>query len=491
MRRTLWALLLVVAACSRRPEPAPADALPPVSVVDATPLPPGGYVTVPEIHLPSLAPLVERVTRTVVSLEVEATPEIPPGHERYLRMLPGGIPPEQRAGSGFLVNRNGEVVTNNHVVEGARRIVAELTDGRRFDAELVGRDGPTDLALVRLKNPPPDLPVAALGDSDRLRVGDWLIAVGNPFGLASSVSLGILSATARDLGAGPYDAFLQTDAAINPGNSGGPLFDMEGRVVGVNAAISAQGTSIGFAVPSSVVRALLPELERVGGITRGALGVYLQELTPALADALGIPGKTGAVVTGFAPRSQAPQAGLEQDDVIVTLDDHPVESSHQLIRLVGMRRPGETVKLGVLHGGKARTVPVKLIVRSDLEGTGPLTPTGVPPPAATPAGLGMLLTDDREFTADMQRELGERFGLTPDRQRELREKLSGPLVLEVRPDSPAARAGVQPGQQIVEVAGHPVHSVEEVAEAMEEAKPPLRLVLRGEKGKIRAVTLRP
>jgi serine protease Do len=491
MRRTLWALLLVVAACSRRPEPPPAEAPPPVSVVDATPLPPGGYVTVPEIHLPSLAPLVERVTRTVVSLEVEATPEIPPGHERYLRAFPGGIQPEQRAGSGFLVNRNGEVVTNNHVVQGARHIVVELTDGRRFDADLVGRDGPTDLALVRLKDPPGDLPVAALGDSDHLKVGDWLIAVGNPFGLASSVSLGILSATARDLGAGPYDEFLQTDAAINPGNSGGPLFDMEGRVVGVNTAIAGQGTSIGFAVPSSEVRALLPELERVGGITRGALGVYLQELTPPLADALGIPGKTGAVVTGFAPGSSAPEAGLAQDDVIVALDDHPVESSHQLIRLVGMRKPGETVKLGIIRAGQTRSVPVKLSVRSDLEGTGPLSPTELPAAAATPARLGMLLTDDREITPDMQRELGERFGLTPDRQRELGEKLSGPLVVDVRPDSPAARAGVKPGQQIVAVAGHPVHSVEEAAEAMQIAKPPLRLVLRGEKGKTRAVTLRP
>ena len=490
MRRTLWALLLVVAGCSRRPEPPPAETPPPLSVVDAAPLPPGGYVKVPEIRLPSLAPLVERVTRSVVSLEVEAAPEIPPGHERYLRIFPGGIAPEQRAGSGFLVNKNGEVVTNNHVVEGARHIVVELTDGRRFDADLVGRDGPTDLALVRIKDPPRDLAVAALGDSERLKVGDWLLAVGNPFGLSTSVSLGILSATARDLGAGPYDAFLQTDAAINPGNSGGPLFDLEGRVVGVNTAIAGQGTSIGFAVPSSVVQALLPELERVGGITRGALGVYLQELTPALADALGLPGKTGAVVSGFAPGSRAPEAGLEQDDVIVALGGHPVESSHQLIRLVGMRKPGETVELGVLRDHKPRTIPVKLIVRSDLEETGPLSPTENPATLA-PARLGMRLTDDREVTPEMQRQLSEKYGLSPDRQRELGEKLSGPLVLDVRPDSPAARAGVKPGQQIVAVAGRMVHSVEEAAAAMQEAKPPLRLVLRGEQGRTRAVTLRP
>jgi len=262
-------------------------------------------------------------------------------------------------------------------------------------------------------------------------------------------------------------------------------------VVGVNTAIAGEGTSIGFAVPSSVVRALLPELERVGGITRGALGIYLQELTPALAEALGIPGKTGAVVTGFAPGSRAPEAGLEQDDAIVALDDHPVESSHQLIRLVGMRKPGETVKLGVFRGGQPHTVPVKLVVRSDLEGTGPLTPSQGPAPAATPARLGMLLTDDREITPEMQRELGERYSLSPDGQRELRARLSAPLVVDVRPDSPAARAGVKPGQQIVAVAGRPVHSVDEAAEAMRGAKPPLKLVVRGERGRTQSVTLRP
>ena len=175
-------------------------------------------VTAREVELPSLAPLVERISPTVVSISVMAPPKLPPGHERFL----GGraIPQQERAGSGFIVDRAGLVVTNNHVVEGASAISVRLADGRKFDAELVGRDAPTDLALVRLRAPPEDLPVAALGDSDRLRVGDWLLAIGNPFGLSTSVSLGILSATARDIGAGPFDEFLQTDAAINPGNFG-------------------------------------------------------------------------------------------------------------------------------------------------------------------------------------------------------------------------------------------------------------------------------
>jgi serine protease Do len=474
MRRTAAVLVLALAACSRRAEPPPAPTPAPASPVDAAPLPAGGLVEVPEIHVPSLAPLVERVTRTVVSLDVEAAPEMPPGHERYLQSLPDDLPPEQRAGSGFLVSRNGEVVTNNHVVEGARRIAVVLQDGRRFDAELIGRDGPTDLALVRMKKPPADLPVATLGDSDHLKVGDWLLAVGNPFGLATSVSLGILSATARDLGAGPYDEFLQTDAAINPGNSGGPLFDLEGKVVGVNTAIAGPTTSIGFAVPASLVRALLPELERVGGITRGALGAYLQELTPALANAMGIPGKTGAVVSGFVAGSGAQEAGIERDDVVVSLDGHPIDSTRQLIREVGFRKPGELVRLGLLRAGEPRTVSVKLGTRGDLEGTGPLTPRQSA--AKPPQRLGVEISD-----------------LTPEAERQLGVRGPGALVVAVEPGSPAARAGVQAGQVIVEVAGHAVRSAEETSAALREARaqPPVVLRLRGP-GKTSAVaTVRP
>ncbi|HZX43881.1 MAG TPA: trypsin-like peptidase domain-containing protein, partial [Myxococcaceae bacterium] len=353
-------MALAFAACKRGEPPAPRPQAGLPLLADGGVDLGSGAVSVPEVELPSLAPLVERISASVVSLTVLASPALPPGHERFLR---GRSPPQQqRGGSGFVVDPSGLVVTNNHVVEGASAISVQLADGRRFDAELVGRDAPTDLALIRLGSPPADLPVARLGDSDRLRVGDWLLAIGNPFGLSSSVSLGILSATARDLGSGPYDEFLQTDAAINPGNSGGPLFDMAGDVVGVNTAIvdNASGSRIGFAIPSSLVRALLPQLERTGGVVRGALGVYSQDLTPELARALGLEGRRGAVVNGFVPGSAAREAGIAVEDVIVSVDGRPIESARGLTRLVGLHRPGEEVKLGVVHGGKARSVDVRL-----------------------------------------------------------------------------------------------------------------------------------
>jgi len=473
MRRSLVLLCLVLAGCKRGGETPPASVSShPVAVE------PGSDVTratvvVREVDLPSLAPLVEQVSPTVVSLSVLATPEVPASHLSFLRGR--RLPTQERAGSGFIVHRSGLVVTNNHVVERSTAITVVLADGRKFDADLVGRDAPTDLALVRLRSPPGDLPVARLGDSDHLRVGDWLLAIGNPFGLATSVSLGILSATARDLGAGPYDEFLQTDAAINPGNSGGPLFDMAGEVVGVNAAIvnSDSGSRIGFAIPSSLVRALLPELERSGGITRGALGVYLQDLTPELAVALGIPGKRGGVVNGFVQGSAARAAGIAVDDVIVTVEGHPVESARALTRIVGLHRPGEPVKLGVLRGGEFHTVTVRLGRRTDLEGTGPLHP---PPAEESP---------ERIVPMRLGLEIGEP---TPEVEAALGGHAAGALVLSVEPGSPAERGGLQPGLVIVEVAGHAVHSAREASDRIQEARssPPIVFRLLGP-GKVSAV----
>ncbi len=321
-----------------------------------------------------------------------------------------------------------------------------------------------------------DLPFATLGDSDRLRVGDWLLAIGNPFGLSTSVSLGILSATARDLGAGPFDEFLQTDAAINPGNSGGPLFDMAGEVVGVNTAMvnNDSGSRIGFAIPSSLLKALLPQLERTGGVVRGALGVYLQDLTPDLATALGLAGRHGAVVNGFVPGSSARAAGVEVDDVIVSLDGRPIESAQALTRLVGLHRPGELVRLGVVHGNTTGSVSVRLGERTDLEGTGPLQPPaeqGSPPEQMVPMRLGV--------------EIGE---VTPEVEEAIGVRGPGALVLSVEPGSPAERAGLHSGLVIVEVAGFPVHSAKEASEAIRAARksPPIVFRLLGP-GRVSAV----
>ncbi|HET9157615.1 MAG TPA: trypsin-like peptidase domain-containing protein [Myxococcaceae bacterium] len=479
MRR--WSVVLLAlafAACKRGGAPAPEPQ------ISLRLLPDGGMdfetgaISAPEIALPSLAPLVDRISPSVVSLSVVGTATLPPGHVRLF----GGrrMPQQERTGSGFIVDGSGLLVTNNHVVEGASTIQVRLADGRRFDADLVGRDAPTDLALVRLRSPPDDLPVARLGDSDRLHVGDWVLAIGSPFGLTTSVSLGILSARARDLGSGPYDEFLQTDAAINPGNSGGPLFDLSGEVVGVNTAIvnSQSGGRIGFAIPSSEFRALLPQLERTGGVVRGALGVYTQDLTPDLARAMGLEGRRGAVVNGFIPGSSGRAAGLSESDVIVSLDGRPIESARALTRLVGLHRPGETVKLGVVRGTQSSTVSVRLGRRTDLEGAGPLRPSPpgdeeeeTPPGQMVPMRLGV--------------EIGE---VTPEVEAAVGVRGAGALVLSVEPGSPAERAGLQPGLVIVEVAGHPVHSAKEASELIRaaEAQPPLVFRLLGP-GRVSAV----
>ncbi len=477
MRRwTLLVLVFALAGCKRGGSPAPEPQATLPLLEDGGVDLGKGAISAPEVLLPSLAPLVERVSPTVVSLSVLGTSRMPPGHERFFGALRS--PRQEKGGSGFIVDGSGLVVTNNHVVEGASAISVRLADGRRFDGDLIGRDAPTDLALVRLRSPPADLPVARLGDSDRLHVGDWLLAIGNPFGLETSVSLGILSATARDLGSGPYDEFLQTDAAINPGNSGGPLFDLSGSVVGVNTAIvnSQSGGRIGFAIPSSLVRALLPQLERSGGVVRGALGVYTQDLTPDLARALGLGGRHGAVVNGFVPGSSARSAGLSESDVIVSLDGRPIESARALTRLVGLRRPGEMVRLGLIRGGQPASVMVRLGRRTDLEGAGSLRPAPpeedqLPPDDAVPMRLGV--------------EIGE---VTPEIEEAIGVRGSGALVVSVEPGSPAERAGLQPGLVIVEVAGQAVHSAKEASELIRAARaqPPIVFKLVGP-GRVSAV----
>ena len=476
MRRWTLLVLFALAACKRGGSPAPEPQVTLPLLEDGGVGLGKGAISVPEIALPTLAPLVERISPSVVSLSVLGTPRLPPGHERFLGS--GRIPKQERGGSGFIVDRSGLVVTNNHVVEGASAISVRLADGRRFDGDLIGRDAPTDLALVRLRSPPADLPVARLGDSDRLHVGDWLLAIGNPFGLETSVSLGILSATARDLGSGPYDEFLQTDAAITPGNSGGPLFDLSGSVVGVNTAIvnNQSGSRIGFAIPSSLVRALLPQLERTGGVVRGALGVYTQDLTPDLARALGLEGHHGAVVNGFVPGSSARAAGLAEGDVIVSLDGRPIESGRGLTRLVGLRRPSEVVRLGVIRGRQPVSVSVRLRQRTDLEGTGPLRPA--PPDEQHPAPDDMV-------PMRLGVEIGE---VTPEVEEAIGVRGSGALVVSVEPGSPAERAGLQPGLVIVEVAGQAVHSAKEASELIRAARaqPPIVFKLVGP-GRVSAV----
>jgi serine protease Do len=423
--------------------------------------------------LPSLAPLVESVKGAVVNVDVQATAGQGRGEVQgspFDRFFGGEDPRGSRrepirqgTGSGFIIDPKGLVLTNNHVVEGAVSIRVRLDDGRSFDAEIVGRDPLTDVALIRLKTKEANLPTVKLGDSDAMRVGDWLVAIGNPFGLASSVSSGILSARARNIHSGPYDDFLQTDAAINPGNSGGPLFNLKGEVVGINTAIVGGGTGIGFAVPSNQVKALLPQLEKEGAVTRAWLGIGIQDLDEDIARALKLPVKEGAIVSQVNDNSPAGRAGVKLDDVIVSIDGQKVISGGVLTRSVALKKPGSTSALEIFREGKRQTLKVQLGTRPDLENLG-VRPRQVAEEEeqSSKARVGLSLNN-------VDPRLVERIGL---------KSAQGAMVTEVLPGSPAERAQLEPGMVVVEADRKPVVSAQELATIIRNAPAGSTLLLR-------------
>ncbi|MBI3785855.1 MAG: Do family serine endopeptidase [Deltaproteobacteria bacterium] len=304
-------------------------------------------------HPGSFADLVDRVAPAVVHIKVvsvvkaaspmDGAPELfgrggPFGEDSPFRGMPFGQPPGGRQrgqGSGFIIRKDGIILTNNHVVDNAKEITVTLSDSREYSAHLVGRDPKTDLAVLKIDGKG-DLPVVPLGNSEALHVGDWVVAIGNPFGLSNTVTAGIVSAKGRAIG-GPYDNFIQTDASINPGNSGGPLFDEQGNVVGINSAIYSQSggnIGIGFAIPINMAKELVPQLEATGHITRGWLGVAIQKVTPDLADSLGVDAGHGALVAQVNSGGPAEKAGLKAGDVITKWDGKSVDSQHDLPMLV-------------------------------------------------------------------------------------------------------------------------------------------------------------
>ena len=336
--------------------------------------------------LPSFASLTAQASPAVVHIKVVAVEKavqpdpfgedapFPGFHPPFPPLPPGGFR-RQGAGSGFIIRQDGVILTNNHVVEAAKEITVILTDKREYSAKVIGRDPKTDLAVLKIE-PKGDLPVAQLGDSDALRVGDWVIAIGNPFGLSNTVTVGIVSAKGRVIGAGPYDDFIQTDAAINPGNSGGPLFNSRGEVVGINSAIFSQSggnIGIGFAIPINVAKQLLPELETNGSVTRGWLGVSIQQLTPELARSLGISEARGALVADVTSSGPAEKGGMKRGDVIVSYDGKKIEDSAALPALVATTPVGKTVPVEVVRTGKSKTLAV--IVSRLVEQTAADAPT--------------------------------------------------------------------------------------------------------------------
>jgi serine protease Do len=322
----------------------------------------------------SFAPLVKKEmpavvnisTRQVVALRQQSPFGDPQMDDFFYRFF-GGMPQREQVrqslGSGFIITSDGYILTNNHVVDKAKDIKVSLADGRVLDAKLVGRSGELDVALIKVDAK--DLPKVYLGDSDALEVGDWVVAIGNPFGLSHTVTAGIVSAKGRVIGMGPYDDLIQTDAAINPGNSGGPLFNIKGEVVGINTVIIATGQNLGFAVPITMVKEILPSIKEKGRPDMGWLGVSAQALTPDLAAALDLAEPIGALITGVVKGSPAEKAGLKRGDVIIELDGKKVLAPSELPRMVAFGHIGKTVALKVIRKGKPLEIKALIEIKPE------------------------------------------------------------------------------------------------------------------------------
>ena len=371
--------------------------------------------------------------------------------------------PQRGLGSGIIVDKEGHILTNNHVVRDVDEIRVTLADKRVFDAEIVSTDARTDLAVIKIKGKvPDDLPVAELGDSEALRIGDWVLAIGAPFGYSQTVTVGIVSAKGRvvglmrdDKGAlESYEDFIQTDAAINPGNSGGPLVNIDGQVVGINTVIATsigQYAGVGFAIPSSMVKQIMPVLLTGGKVTRGMLGVMIQEIDSDLAKQFGLPDTKGALVAQVNKDSPADKAGIKVGNVIVRFDGKTVEDTSYLRNIVAATAPGTKADVVVLRDGKEKTIRVTVGTLTAEKGETSAEESGE---AEVTSSIGITVAP---LTADKAKELGY-------------EKEEGVLITEVEDDSPAARAELRPGDLIMEINREKVTTAAECKDAIAKAK---------------------
>ncbi|MBI5119907.1 MAG: DegQ family serine endoprotease [Rhodospirillales bacterium] len=424
----------------------------------------------------ALLPAVVNVstTQTVSAKGGPELPQFPPGSpfEEFFKdflekQRPDGAKPRKATslGSGFIIDSEGLVVTNNHVIADADEVNVILHDNSTLKAEIVGRDAKTDLALLRIK-PVKPLVAVKFGDSDEIRVGDWVIAIGNPFGLGGTVTAGIISARQRDINSGPYDDFLQTDAAINRGNSGGPMFNMRGEVIGINTAIyspSGGSVGIGFAVPSALAKPVIEDLKKFGRTKRGWLGVHIQTVTEEIAENLGIKDKDnrGALVASVTPKGPAEKAGLKGGDVILTFDGKKVNEMRRLPRIVAETQVGRTVDVVVLRQGKTQTMKVTVGELEDEE---------------SKPGKKTDKKKEKGEVAPSSKKVGE-LGLsvsppTPEvRQKfELSDDTKGLVVTAIEPNGPAAEKGIRPGSVILEAGQSPVSQPADLVKKVEEAK---------------------
>ena len=426
---------------------------------------PDSFADVIEDILPAVVDIVS--TQKVAGRQQEVPNfEFPPGSpfrdffEEFNRRRRDGTPRQAISlGSGFIIDSKGFVVTNNHVVEGAESITVRMNDGTRYDAEIVGRDEKTDLALLKVEAKTP-LPSVAWGNSDAVRVGDWAIAIGNPMGLGGTVTVGIISARQRDINSGPYDDYFQTDAAINRGNSGGPLFNVDGKVIGINTAIFSQSCGsigIGFAVSSSLAKNVIGQLRKFGSTRRGWLGVQIQAVTEEIADSLGLKKATGALVGGVLKDSPAAAAGIKTGDVILLFDGKPVVDQSRLPRMVAETDVGKNVVVKVWRDGKEVGLSVNL---GELEKVDQASLTSLRSKDDVPAGresideLGMSM-------AGLTAELAEKFQLDGG--------IEGVVITDIEEDSDAAKKGLRAGDVIVEVNQNKVTTPAEIEKEVQQA----------------------
>jgi serine protease Do len=404
---------------------------------------------------PDFVKLAKNLKPTVVNISTSRTvgsqrgqhPAVDPFQEYFEKFFetPRQHPYKQKnLGSGFIISADGYIVTNNHVVDGADEIKVKLSDGREFKGEVKGRDDKFDLALVKIEAKG-QLPVAPLGDSEKIEVGEWVMAIGNPFGLNQTVTAGIVSAQGRVIGSGPYDDYIQTDASINPGNSGGPLFDSNGEVIGINTAILAGGQGIGFAIPVNMAKSIITQLKETGKVTRGWLGVSVQAVTPDLAKSFGLDSEKGALVAEVVKDSPAEKSDIKGGDVVLEYDGRQIHEMSELPRLVAATPVGKKVKVLLLRDGKKETVPVTI--------------------------EEMKSGDDQDVALASDR-LGVKVAeLNKERSRQLRLKEEhGVVVTEVQPESLADRAGITEGDIIREINGSQISTVSDYNKAIGSVK---------------------
>jgi serine protease Do len=444
---------------------------PAVSVpkVIETPMVPANFSGLAEIARPGVVNI--QVVRKVqnVGFAFPNLPGNPFGEDspfgRFFEGTPPGDQKQEGVGSGFVISQEGFILTNNHVIEDAEQIKVKLANGKEYDAKVVGRDPKTDLALVKIEGAK-DLYPLPLGNSGDLKIGSWVVAIGSPFGLEQTVTQGIVSGKGRVIGSGPYDDFIQTDASINPGNSGGPLINMKGEVIGINTAINPNGQGIGFAIPIDMAKSIIPQLEQKGSVTRGWLGIGIQQMTPALEKSFGLKDKEGVLVADVFKGGPAEKAGIERGDVITQFDGKNVAESRDLSRIVASTPVGKLVDVKLMRDGTAMERTVKIGEMEKTTDTAQMT---------SHKSLGITV---QELTPEIARDLGLRHE-------------AGVVVTRVEAGSSAADAGIQTGDVIQEVNRKPVKHVEDFSQQIEQAKSQdsvLLLIQRGQNTLFAAVT---